>query len=75
VDAVTYSYKKYLRVISINAWLKLHGYPPKNLFKSDDIKALEYEVGKLDIEVAPNWYSKFGWAEDDSQSYYWPVKK
>lgn len=74
VDSVCEQLKKYLKVRSINTWLKANGYPEKNYFKHPDIERLEAYSGSLFRLTNSNYYSKFGWSEDDTQEYYWPVK-
>lgn len=74
VDSVCGQLKKFLRVRSINTWLKANGYPEKNYFKHCHIEALECFCKKQFDLQATNYYSQYGWAEDDRQEYYWPVK-
>lgn len=74
VDSVCEQLKKHLGVRSINKWLKSNGYPEKNYFKHPDIERLESYSRTLFILTGYNYYSKFGWSEDDTQDYYWPVK-
>lgn len=74
VDSVCVQLKSFLRVRSINTWLKANGYPEKNYFKHLDIERLEtFCKNKFDLQPT-NYYSQYGWAEDDRQEYYWPVK-
>ena len=74
VDSVCGQLKKFLKARSINAWLKANNYPEKNYFKQPDIKKLEeFCKNKFDLQPA-NHYTQFGWSEDDTQEYYWPVK-
>lgn len=74
VDSVCEQLKKHLGVRSINKWLKSNGYPEKNYFKHPDIERLESYSRTLFTLTGYNYYSKFGWSEDDTQDYYWPVK-
>lgn len=74
VDSVCGQLKAFLRVRSINTWLKSNGYPEKNYFKHPDIERLEsFCKERFDLQ-ATNYYTQFGWSEDDRQEYYWPVK-
>ena len=74
VDSVCGQLKNHLRVRSINTWLKSNDYPEKNYFKHPDIERLEDFCRKQFDLQATNYYSQFGWSEDDKQEYYWPVK-
>jgi hypothetical protein len=74
VDSVCGQLKSFLRVRSINTWLKANDYPEKNYFKHPDIERLEFFCRKQFDLQATNYYSQYGWAEDDTQEYYWPVK-
>lgn len=74
VDSVCDQLKSFLKVRSINTWLKANGYPEKNYFKHPDIERLEkFCKNKFDL-LSTNYYIKFGWSEDDRQEYYWPVR-
>lgn len=74
VDSACEQLKKQLKVRSINTWLKAHEYPEKNYFKHADIERLESYCNTLFQLTNSNYYTKFGWSEDDTQSYYWPVQ-
>jgi len=73
VDAAAYSLRKFLKVRSINTWFSENGYPQKNVFTHKDIERLERKCLDLGVTISDNHYSKFGWTEDDTQKYYWPV--
>ena len=74
VDSVYGQLKSFLKVRSVNTWLKANNYSEKNYFKQLDIKKLE-EFCKNKFDLLPtNYYAQFGWSEDDTQDYYWPVK-
>lgn len=75
VDAVCSVLKKDLKVRSINAWLLSCNYPSKNMSKMEDVIRLESIAKDRNLEIPPNYYKQFGWAESDNIPYVWPVQK
>lgn len=77
VDASTYSLRKFLRVRSINEWLKNNGYPPKNRFQLQDALNIERICVENNVKIMDNWYKQWNWKEKDDNSipYFWPSKE
>jgi hypothetical protein len=73
VDAACRALKRQIRPQSVVNWLKINGYPEKHAFKQEHIGLLENYLQKAGLDnVETNWYSQFGWSEDDKQQYVWP---
>lgn len=72
-DAVCATIKSFLKIRSINTWLKNSGFPEKTMLKLPDIVKLEQFCTERSLEIHPNYYKSYGWSEPDSLPYVWPV--
>ena len=79
VDAVCATIKSNKNVFdakrSINDWLKDRGFPKKNVLTYANVESLESYVRYFNIEIQSNWYAQWGWDENDTLEYIWPVRK
>jgi len=44
-----------------------------NVFTNKDLEKIEMWLGLKDVNIAPNYYAQFKWAEKDNIPYVWPV--
>lgn len=73
VDALCLTLKTFLKVRSINTWLKNNGFPLKNMLQYSDVVVLESLCEQNNLTIGPNHYSIFEDAVDDnSVPYWWP---
>jgi len=72
-DAVCAQIKRHLKLRSINAWLKENHFPEKSALTSLHINELQGGCRQMNTPRPANYYKQFGWKEDDTLPYFWPV--
>jgi hypothetical protein len=73
IDSYCDAIKTNLKVKSIDKWLKTKLGKTKNQLKYEDIIYLSKIC--VTFEIGPNYYGKFGWTDNPSNPYIWPVTK
>lgn len=75
-DSVCAGLKTLYQIKCMDTWLKQRFLKTKNQLKFPDIKSLEhYYYLQVPTLLPQNYYKKFGWTDDPSNEYFWPVKK
>lgn len=74
-DSTCIQLKLFLRVRSINTWLKAQGYPEKAMLEYADLLHLEQYCRERFTLKVTNYYHQFNWSEPDNLEYFWPTRQ